>query len=89
MRQFLAYKLCPAKAKGDLNRSVIAREQEQQKFAALDLGARRLMWILMTNSTRRRISASRRFPAVSGRMAQPSVKLPVFKIANGALLGTR
>ena len=88
MRQFLAYKLCPAKAKGDLNRSMIAREQEQQKVAALDLGADDYV-NLMTNSTRRRISASRRFPAVSGRMAQPSVKLPVFKIANGALLGTR
>ena len=88
MRQFLAYKLCPAKAKGDLNRSMIAREQEQQKVAALDLGADDYV-NLMINSTRRRISASRRFPAVSGRMAQPSVKLPVFKIANGALLGTR
>ena len=67
---------------------MIAREQEQQKVAALDLGADDYV-NLMTNSTRRRISASRRFPAVSGRMAQPSVKLPVFKIANGALLGTR
>jgi hypothetical protein len=26
---------------------------------------------------------------VSARMDQPSVKLPVFKIASGALLGTR
>jgi len=28
-------------------------------------------------------------PSVSARMDQPSVKLPVFKIASGALLGTR
>lgn len=35
------------------------------------------------------VDSSRQDPAVSGRMAQPSVKLPVFKIANGALLGTR
>jgi len=34
-------------------------------------------------------SASRCLCSVSARMDQPSVKLPVFKIASGALLGTR